>query len=169
MQADGRAREFAANPAHAACLPATHVQANKQARRMLICSTAHMACNNMHAACRALHLSNPTWHAMACMHAALQGIAGSVEALQGAMQRVRGEVSDMCTRMRSQNRQAANLHAAADLVRALLHRLKLANKLKALLTSEGQTAGEPSKALNLQTFPCLQTSVETCLSMQCLC
>lgn len=80
---------------------------------------------------------------------AMQGIAGSVEALQGAMQRVRGEVSDMCTRMRSQNRQAANLHAAADLVRALLHRLKLANKLKALLTSEGQTAGAAGVSLDL--------------------
>lgn len=69
----------------------------------------------------------------------LQGVAISVESLQGAMLRVRGEVADLCKRMRQQNTQAANLHAGAHMVRALLQRLKLTNKLRALLSNEAAT------------------------------
>ena len=63
-----------------------------------------------------------------------------MEALQGAMRRVRGEVADLCARMQRQHSQAENLHAAADLVRALLQRVKLTSKLRALL-ADGQPAG----------------------------
>ena len=73
----------------------------------------------------------------------------SVEALQGAMRRVRGEVADMCARMRSQNTQAANLHAAADLVRALLQRIKLTNKLRAILPPDSHTPGAPALSSSL--------------------
>ena len=64
-----------------------------------------------------------------------QGVALSVESLQGAMQRVRGEVASLCTHMRKQNTQAQHLHAGAHLVRALLQRLKLTHKLRTLLSS----------------------------------
>ena len=65
------------------------------------------------------------------MKLAMQGIRSSVEGLQGSMQRVQGEVTEQCTRVKLLCSQAANLHAAADLMRAVLLRLKLVARLRA--------------------------------------
>ena len=63
----------------------------------------------------------------------MQGVRAAVEGLQGSMQRVRGEVGELCARVRLLCCQAQNLHAAADLLRAVLLRLKLVARLRACL------------------------------------
>ena len=62
-----------------------------------------------------------------------QGIRTSVEGLQTSMGRVQGEVTELCTRVRLLCTQASNLHAAADLLRAVLLRLKLVARLRACI------------------------------------
>ena len=61
----------------------------------------------------------------------MQGIKLSVEGLQASLQRVRGEVTELCSRVRLLCTQAQNLHAAADVLRAVLLRLKLVARLRA--------------------------------------
>lgn len=60
----------------------------------------------------------------------LQGMALSVESLHGAMQRVRAEVLQPYATIRTQTAQMGNLHATTDMLRHVLHRLKLIAKLK---------------------------------------
>ena len=69
----------------------------------------------------------------------MQGMRLSVEGLQGSLQRVRGEVTDLCSRVRLLCTQAQNLHAAADVLRAVLLRLKLVARLRACHPSGAQT------------------------------
>ena len=56
-----------------------------------------------------------------------------MEGLQSSMGRVQGEVTELCTRVRLLCTQASNLHAAADLLRAVLLRLKLVARLRACI------------------------------------
>ena len=54
-----------------------------------------------------------------------------MDGLQGSLQRVRGEITDLCGRVRLLCTQAQHLHSAADLLRAVLLRLKLVARLRA--------------------------------------
>lgn len=53
-----------------------------------------------------------------------------MESLAAALRRVRGEVGGPHTALRTQTVQLANLHSALDLLRHLIHRLKLVAKLR---------------------------------------
>jgi hypothetical protein len=59
-----------------------------------------------------------------------QGINLAVESLTAALRRVRGEVAAPHAALRAQALQLRNLHATLDLLRHLLHRLKLVAKLR---------------------------------------
>ena len=59
-----------------------------------------------------------------------QGINLAVESLTAALRRVRGEVAAPHAALRGQAAQLRNLHATLDLLRHLLHRLKLVAKLR---------------------------------------
>ena len=61
---------------------------------------------------------------------AMQGINLSVDSLQAAMQRVLTDVMQPYNSIRQQTSQMQNLHATADILRHVLHRLKLISKLK---------------------------------------
>ena len=54
----------------------------------------------------------------------------SVDSLQAAMQRVRSEVLQPYSTIRMQTSQISNLHRTTDMLRHILHRLKLIAKLK---------------------------------------
>lgn len=60
----------------------------------------------------------------------MQGINLSVDSLQAAMRRVRAEVMGPYTAITSQTAQLINLQAAGDLLRHVLHHLKLVARLK---------------------------------------
>ena len=53
-----------------------------------------------------------------------------MESLAAALRRVRGEVGGPHAALRTQTVQLANLHGALDLLRHLIHRLKLVAKLR---------------------------------------
>lgn len=59
-----------------------------------------------------------------------QGINLSVDSLQAAMRRVRAEVMQPYSSIRLQTSQLHNLHTTADVLRHVLHRLKLVSRLK---------------------------------------
>jgi hypothetical protein len=59
-----------------------------------------------------------------------QGINLSVDSLQAAMRRVRAEVMQPYASIRMQTSQLHNLHTTADVLRHVLHRLKLVARLK---------------------------------------
>ena len=63
----------------------------------------------------------------------LQGMNLSVESLHAAMQRVRSEVLQPYGTIRMQTTQMSNLHRTTDMLRHVLHRLKLIAKLKVQL------------------------------------
>ena len=60
-----------------------------------------------------------------------QGMNGSVQSLRAVMARVRGEVEAPYAIISRQSAQLAALHASADLLRHVLHHLKLVARLKA--------------------------------------
>ncbi len=59
-----------------------------------------------------------------------QGMNLSVDSLHAAMQRVRSEVLQPYGTIRMQTTQMSNLHRTTDMLRHVLHRLKLIAKLK---------------------------------------
>ncbi|EIE21637.1 hypothetical protein COCSUDRAFT_30131 [Coccomyxa subellipsoidea C-169] len=81
----------------------------------------------------------------------MQGINLSVDSLQAAMRRVRAEVMQPYASIRLQTSQLHNLHTTADVLRHVLHRLKLVARLKAQLATQQEKAGsqDPAKAAKL--------------------
>ncbi len=60
----------------------------------------------------------------------VQGINLAVESLATALRRVRSEVGAPHAALRTQTAQLCNLHSTLDLLRHLIHRLKLVAKLR---------------------------------------
>ena len=73
----------------------------------------------------------------------LQGVNLSVESLHAAMQRVRSEVLQPYGTIRMQTTQMSNLHRTTDMLRHVLHRLKLVAKLKVRIWAAVCTADIP--------------------------
>ena len=84
------------------------------------CCTAH---GSLHQSC-----NSPRTPGLSIM--ARQGINLAVESLAAALRRVRSEVGGPHAALRMQTAQLANLHCTLDLLRHLIHRLKLVAKLR---------------------------------------
>lgn len=60
----------------------------------------------------------------------LQDVVGSVESLQQAVRRIRAEVVGPYEQIKSRSTQLRNLHATIELLRHVIHHLKLTHKLR---------------------------------------
>lgn len=76
----------------------------------------------------------------------------SMESLQSAIRRIRAEITGPYDHIRSRTRQLRNLRGTVDLLRHLIHRIKLAQKLRQ------QMAGAPG-ALDLAKAAKLITDI----------
>mmetsp|Transcript_14383 Transcript_14383/g.31097 ORF Transcript_14383/g.31097 Transcript_14383/m.31097 type:complete len:825 (+) Transcript_14383:68-2542(+) len=65
----------------------------------------------------------------------LQDLGLSVESLQSAVRRIRAEIVTPYELVKTKTRQLRNLHGTVDLLRHLIHRLKLAQKLRQQLAA----------------------------------
>lgn len=59
----------------------------------------------------------------------------SVESLQSAVRRIRAEIAGPYEHIKGKTRQLRNLHSTVDLLRHLIHRIKLAQKLRAQMAA----------------------------------
>ncbi len=82
-----------------------------------------------------------------------QGINLAVESLTAALRRVRGEVAAPHAALRAQALQLRNLHATLDLLRHLLHRLKLVAKLRVRARPAAALRGDPAVARTARDLP----------------
>ncbi len=76
----------------------------------------------------------------------------SVESLQSAIRRIRAEITGPYEQIRSRSRQLRNLRATVELLRHLIHRIKLAQKLR-------QQMAAPPGALDLAKAAKLITDI----------
>eukprot|EP00887_Chlorella_sp_A99_P006562 scaffold3.g6562.t1 len=81
--------------------------------------------------------------------AAVQRIALSVRSLQSVAARVRAEIAEPYSALSAKSRQLANLQATVDLLRHVIHRLKLVQRLRAQMAAEGGGVLELAKAARL--------------------
>lgn len=65
----------------------------------------------------------------------LQEVILGVGSLQAAVKRIRGEIVGPYDAVKTKTRQLHNLHATIDLLRLIVHRIKLTQKLKAQLAA----------------------------------
>lgn len=79
----------------------------------------------------------------------LQGFVLSVDSLQSAVKRIRAEIAGPYDQVKTKTKQLRNLHGTVDLLRHLIHRLKLAQKLRAQLSAS--TSIDLAKAAKLLT------------------
>eukprot|EP00955_Chlamydomonas_euryale_P085160 364060-Chlamydomonas_euryale.AAC.3 len=70
---------------------------------------------------------------MTCADESLRDVVLGVDSLQAAVKRIRGEIVGPYDAVKKKTRQLHNLHATIDLLRLLIHRIKLTQKLKAQL------------------------------------
>lgn len=69
---------------------------------------------------------------------ALADVVLSVESLQGAVRRIRAEVAGPYEHIKSRTHQLRNLHDTIGLLRHLIHRMRLVQKLRALMAAAAQ-------------------------------
>ena len=82
----------------------------------------------------------------------LQDVVLSVDSLQSAVRRIRAEIAGPYDLVRTKTRQLHNLHGSVEMLRHLIHRLKLAQKLRAQLAA-------PAASLDLAKAAKLITDV----------
>lgn len=93
-----------------------------------------------------------------------QGMNLSVDTLHAAMQRVRSEVLQPYGTIRMQTTQMSNLHRTTDMLRHVLHRLKLIAKLKVrtgVATLHADFSIEADSALNSHAVQDTQSTVSS--------
>ena len=79
----------------------------------------------------------------------MQGISLTAEAVQTALQRVRADVLEPYEQLRVKTQQLRNLHSTIELLRHVISRLKLTQKLKQQLNSDQPGALDLAKAAKL--------------------
>lgn len=65
----------------------------------------------------------------------LSDVVLSVETLQSAVRRIRAEISGPYEHIKSRTQQLRNLHSTVSILRHLIHRIKLAQKLRAQMAA----------------------------------
>ncbi|MEW5299136.1 MAG: hypothetical protein WDW36_002180 [Sanguina aurantia] len=90
----------------------------------------------------------------------LQDVVGSVESLQQAVRRIRAEVVGPYEQIKSRSTQLRNLHATIELLRHVIHHLKLTHKLRQQMAAPAGSLDLAKAAKLLSDIRSVETEVD---------